>query len=143
MIKKILSVMFLFIMLLNSTVVRAEGLKYAEIFDPKQEKVVKVVQLNPEIHNMVASSIKNVDNIYAKSDPVTDDGYAIKIPLDPPVKVQRECLNALINEVYIIIPENDTPFFMVFENENKVLYFPFKGDINSLSKVLDFNLKGR
>lgn len=143
MIKKILSVMFLFVMLLNSTVVRAEGLKYAEIFDPKQEKVVKVVQLNPEIHNMVESFIKNVDNIYAKSEPLTDDGYAIKIPLDPAVNVQRQCLNALINEVYIIIPKNDTPFFMVFENEDKLLCFPFKGDINSLSKVLDFNLKGR
>ncbi|MBU3091726.1 hypothetical protein KPL35_06510 [Clostridium sp. CF011] len=143
MIKKTLSVMFLFIMLFNSTVVHAEGLKYAEIFDPKQGKVVKVVQLNPEIHNMVANFIKNVDNIYAKSDPLTDDGYAIKIPLDPPVKVQRECLNALINEVYIIIPESEAPFLMVFENENKLLCFPFKGDINSLSKVLDFNLKGK
>lgn len=143
MIKKILSVMFLSILLLNSTVVRAEGLKYVEIFDPKQEKVVKLVQLNPEIHNMVESFIKNVDNIYAKSDPLTDDGYAIRIPIDPAVKVQRKYLNALINEVYIIIPENDTPFFMVYENENKLLCFPFEGDINSLSKVLDFNLKGR
>ncbi|MBZ9609243.1 hypothetical protein G9F73_015740 [Clostridium estertheticum] len=140
MTKKILAIMFLFIMLLHSTMVRAEELKYIEIFDPKQQKVVKVVQLNPEIHNMVESFIKNVDNIYGKSNPLTNDGYAIRIPLYPAVKVQRECLNALVYEVYIIIPEKDPPFFMIFEDENRLLCFPFKGDINSLSKILDFKL---
>ena len=39
MIKKILVVMFLFIMILHSTVISAEGFKYAEIFDPKQDKL--------------------------------------------------------------------------------------------------------
>lgn len=81
-----------------------------------------------------------MNGIYGKNDPVTQDGYAIKIPLDPAVKVQGKWLNALINEVYIIIPENDPPFFMIFQNENKLSCFSFNGNIDTLSKVLDFNL---
>ncbi|MGV8982657.1 hypothetical protein [Clostridium sp.] len=138
--KKTIAIIFLFIMM-YSIVVSAEGFKYAEIFDPKQDKVVKVVQMNKKIHKIVSSSIKDVDVLYGKYNPLTDDGYAIKIPLYPAVKVQGKCLNALVNEVYIIIPENVPPFFMIFENSDKLLCFPFKGDIDKLSRALDFELK--
>jgi hypothetical protein len=141
MTKKVPVIMFLFIMLLYSKVVFAEGLKYVEIFDPKQNKVVKVIQLNTEIHNVVASWIKNINGIYGKSNPITDDGYAIKIPIDPAVYVHSKSLNAIVNEVYIIIPEEDPPFFMIFENESKLCCFPFNGNIDTLSEILKFNLK--
>ncbi|MBU3097943.1 MULTISPECIES: hypothetical protein [Clostridium] len=140
--KKILIIMSLFIMLLHSTVASAIGFKYVQIFDPKQDKVVKVVQLNDEIHNMVVSSIKDVDSLYAKNNPLTDDGYAIRVPIYPAVMVQGKCLNALVDNVFIIIPQHDAPFFMIFEDDNKLLCFPFKGNVNNLSKVLDFKLKG-
>ena len=139
--KKVSVVMALIIMFIHSTVIHAEQFKYVEIFDPKQEKVVKVIQLNAEIHNMIVKWIKDVDGIYGKNNPITDDGYAIRIPLDPAVKVQGKYLNALVNEVYIIIPENEAPFFMVFESEDKLSCFPFNGDIDKLSKVLNFKLK--
>ena len=141
MIKKIPVVIFLLIIIMSSKVIHAEGFKYVEIFDPKQAKVVKVVQLNTEINNMVSTWIKNIDGIYGKNNPVTEDGYAIKIPLNPSVKVQGKWLNTLVNEVYIILPENDPPFFMIFENKDKLSCFPFKGDVNTFSKILDFNLK--
>lgn len=139
--KKILIVMSLFIMLSHSTVASAIGFKYVQIFDPKQDKVVKVVQLNDEIHNMVVSSIKDVDSLYAKNNPLTDDGYAIRVPIYPAVMVQGKCLNALVDNVFIIIPQHDAPFFMIFEDDNKLLCFPFKGNVNNLSKILDFKLK--
>ncbi|MBZ9636855.1 hypothetical protein [Clostridium sp. FP1] len=141
MIKKTPVIIFLFIIIMHSIVISAEEFRYAEIFDPKQDKVVKVIQVNREIQNMVVSWIKDVDNIYGKSNPLTDDGYAIRIPLYPSVKVQGKCINALVNEVYIIIPENEPAFFMIFENENRLLCYPFRGDIDVLSKILDFKLE--
>ena len=141
MIKKIPIIALLLILFMSSTVVSAQEFNYVEIFNPKQDKVVKVVQLNTEIYNMGSTWIKNIDGIYGENDPVTEDGYAIKIPLNPAIKVDTNWLNALVNEVYIIIPENAPPFLMVFEDKNRLLCFPFNDDINKLSKVLDFNLK--
>jgi len=141
MLKKILVIIFLFIMIMKSVVISAEGFNFAEIFDPKQDKVVKVVQVNTKIHNMVGSWIKNVDDIYGKNNPLTDDGYAIRIPLYPSIKVSGKWVKTFVHEVYVIIPESEPPFFMIFENENRLLCFPFKGDIDELSKVLDFKLK--
>ena len=89
------------------------------------------------------SWVNGIDGVYGKNDPVKDDGYAIKIPLDPAIKVHTKLLNAIIDEVYIIIPKNNPPFFMIFENKDKLTCFPLHEDIDKLSKILDLNLKGK
>lgn len=140
MTKKIIVGLSFFVIFLHSMYVNAEGFKNVEIFDPKQDKVVKVVQSNQQIQDIITSWITNIEGLY-KNDPATDDGYVIKVPLDPAVKVNCESLNALVNEVFILIPENDPPCYLIFEDENKLLSFPFNGDINKLSNILAFKLK--
>ncbi len=140
MIKKLLVVLSFLVIFKQLIHVNAEGFKYVEIFDPKQGKVVKVVQSNPQIQDMITSWITNVEGLY-KNDPATDDGYAIRIPLNPFVKVNSKSLNALVSEVYILVPENNPPCYLIFEDANKLLSFPFNGDIELLSNILDFKLK--
>lgn len=116
---------------------------YAEIFDPKQNKVVKAVQMNPEIHAMVSGWIANIDGIYSRLNPVTDDGYAVKIPLEPAVDVHSKWISAAVSEVYIIIPEADPPFYLIFDDGKKATCYPFNGDVNMLSKALGFKLSAK
>lgn len=138
--KKILVMLFFIFLLLHTQYANAEDFKYVEIFDPKQDKVVKVVQSNPEIQNTIGSWIKNLQGIYGKNDPLTDDGYAIKVPLDPAIKVQSQSLSAIVNQVYIIIPKIESPFYIIFEDENKAVCYLFNGDIDILSNILHFKL---
>jgi hypothetical protein len=142
MIKKILIALSLIVILLTSIDVKAETFTYVEIFDPKQDKVVKVVQSNPQIQDMVTSWITNIEGIY-KNDPATDDGYVVKIPLDPIVKVNSKALKASVSEVFILIPEKDPPCYLIFEDENKSVLssFIFNGYIDRLSNILGFELK--
>ena len=137
--RKLVVILTFFFIFLNLIPVNAKDFKYIEIFDPKQDKVIKVIQSNPQIQDMITNWITNIEGLY-KNDPITDDGYAIRIPLDPIVKVNCTSLNALVSEVYIIIPENDPPFYLIFEEENKLLSLPFNGDIDKLSKLLNFKL---
>lgn len=139
MYKKLLIVLFFSFILMNIRHVNAQDFKYVEIFDPKQDKVVKVVQSNPKIQNMITNWLANIEGLY-KNDPATDDGYVVKIPLDPGIKVNCKYLNTLVSEVYILIPENEAPCYLIFDNENKLLSLAFNGDIDMLSKALDFNL---
>ncbi len=139
--KKILVVIAFIFLLLHTKYANAEDFKYVEIFDPKQDKVVKVVQSGTEIQNTIGSWIKNLQGIYGKNNPLTDDGYAIKVPLDPAIKVQSQSLSAIVNQVYIIIPKTEPPFFIIFEDENKVVCYSFNGDIDILSNILDFKLR--
>ena len=140
--RKLVVILSFFFIFLNSILVNAKDFKYIEIFDPKQDRVVKVIQSNPKIQDMITSWITNIEGLY-KNDPITDDGYAIKIPLDPIIKVNCKSLNALVSEVYILIPENDPPFYLIFEDENKLLSFPFNGNIDKLSKILGFKLNNK
>ena len=140
MIKKFLTTVVLLIIFLHPQAIRAEGHKYIEIFDPKQDKVVKVVQINKKINSMVVDWLNNIDGLYTKIDPIRDDGYVIRFPIDPAIQVENKWLKAIVKEVYLIIPENNQSFFMVFETENRLVCFPFTDKISTLSKILDFKL---
>jgi hypothetical protein len=144
MTRKLAISLCIFLLLFSSVHVKAQEFKYVEIFDPKKDKVVKLVQLNPEIQSLVAGWIKDIKSLYGGGiDPVTDDGYAVKVPLAPPLKVNNDCLKATVYEVFILVPENKPPFYMIFENETKLTCFAFNGDINKLSKALGFKLSRR
>ena len=141
--KKIILPCTVLLLLLYSINVYAQEVKNIEIFDPKQNKVVKIVKSNPQIQNMVRGWVMNIQGMCSKVDPVTDEGYAVKIPLDPAVKVRSKYLNATVNEVFLIIPEKDPPFFLIFEKENKLSCFLFNGNIDMLSSSLGFNLRNK
>lgn len=141
MIKRVLSILVLFIILLHPQMHHTEGYQQIEIFDPIQNKVVKVVEWNKDINDMVVSWINGIDGFYSGVDPIKDDGYAIRFPLNPSIQVQNQWLNTTVKEVYLIIPESNQPFFLVFETEDKLVSFPFKDDITELSNVLDFKLR--
>lgn len=140
MTKKLITILTFLFILINPLYVNAQNFKHIEIFDPKQNKVVKVVQSTLEIQNILSVWVKNVQDIYGKNDPVTDDGYAIKVPFDPAIKVNSKSLSAIVNEVYIIIPKTEPPFYIIFEDENKASCYSFNGDINMLSTLLNFKL---
>lgn len=138
MAKKVLAVLVLLIMLLPLIPIDVKASPCAEIYDPIQKRVVKSVQVNSEIYNMVTSWVRSIDNFYGKLSPIPLDGYKVRIPLDPAIEVNKKSLSAVVNEVYIIIPRDKLPFFIIYEDKNKPSYFKFHGDIDKLSKAMDF-----
>ncbi len=63
----------------------AEVYQQIEIINPVQEKVVKVVEWNKDINNMVVGWINGIDGSYSVNDPIKDDGYAMKFPINPSI----------------------------------------------------------
>lgn len=126
------------IVLLSSININAEEYRHIEIFSIDQGKVVKVVQSTSEIQKLATNYLQEIDGVYGKFNPIPNTGYAIRIPLEPSVKIQGKWLNTFVDEIIIMFPKNETPFLMVFENENKLVCFTFRGDTNILYKYLDF-----
>lgn len=141
MIQRFFTILILFIMILHPQVIHADNQEYIEIFDPQQNKVVEKVPLSEEINNMVADWIKDIAEIYTTVNPIRDDGYAIRFPLNPAIEMKNKWMNTTVEEIYLIIPEKDPSFLIVFETENKPVFFLFPGEIDKLSDVLDFQLK--
>lgn len=133
-------ILFIIIVFLIPISVKAEEFSYIEIFSIDEGKVIKVIQSNSEIESLVFNYLNAIDGIYSKFDPIPKEGYAIKLPLNPSLKIKNEWINCFVDRVIIMLPTKDNPFLMVFENDNKLVCFTFKGDINSLLKSLKLNL---
>jgi|SRR5690625_2959513 len=139
MIKKYLVVLILFSLLLSSAAFTAAGGR-VEIFDPKINMVVKKITMNTEVRKMVESWLKNIKEIHPLLSPIKDDGYAVRFTFLPQIYLENDLIKLSSNEVYLIIPEKDPPFFLIFNEENQPLCFKFPGNLDLLSKALSFTL---
>lgn len=113
-----------------------------EIYDIKRDKLIKTVQSNGEIENLVINYLQEIDGIYAKLNPIPKEGYAIKVPLKFPLILQNQHINSIVDETIIVLPKEEgiKAFFIIFEEGDKLMCFTFKGDIQVLLKRLHFKL---
>jgi len=137
------AIIILIIVLLTPINVNAEEVRNIEIFDITEGRVVKVVKLNSVIQKEVKEYLLGIVDVYAKSDPIPTKGYAIKIPLEPSIKIETKWINSVVDEVIIIFPDEEGPeqFLMIFEDENKLVCFTFVGNTKLLLKNLNFQIK--
>lgn len=139
--KKLFFILILSILILYPQISHGKSEKYIEIFDPHKNKVIKKVELNEEINDMVIKWIKEIDEIHPSINPIKDNGYAIKFPFESPVKVKNKWMDARVEEVYLVVPKEEAAFFVIFERENRPLFFLFPGEVDKLSEALDFQLR--
>ena len=148
MIRKILLLSISVFFLFNLFIVSAKSSTSIELFDIEKNEVIKVIPTNPKIQLEAEKIINEVDNIVKKLKPIPDKGYMIKIPLESSLLLENQWVYARIDEVIIIIPEvekpivpeDETPYLLIFDDENKSYFLTFKTKIDTLLNTLDFSL---
>ena len=139
MIRRILFSTISILFLCNLLLVSAESIKNIELLDIEKNKIV-TIQAKPNIQLEAEKIIKGINDVVKKINPIPNKGYMVKISLTPPLRLESKWVNALIDEVIIIIPENEKPYLLLFDDENKPYFFTFTTDIDSLLKTLNFPL---
>ncbi|MBM7869955.1 hypothetical protein JOC70_001425 [Clostridium pascui] len=139
-IKKIIAI--LAILFIFPATIYAKDYNDIEIYDIKKDKLIKTVQSNSEIENLVISYLQEIDGIYAKLNPIPKEGYAIKVSLESPLVLQNEWINDIVDQAIIVLPkeEGHKAFFIIFENEDKLMCFTFKGDVEQFLRKLKFKI---
>lgn len=137
--KILLSFIHIFL-LMNLFIVNAQSSSNVELLDIEKNEITKTVTTNPKIQLEAEIIIKEIDNVVKKLKPIPDKGYMIKIPLEPSHRVENKWIYALIDEVIIIIPKNEKPYLLLFDDENKSYFFTFDSKIDPLLNTLDFSL---
>ncbi|WP_143063826.1 hypothetical protein [Piscibacillus halophilus] len=122
---------------LSPSMVNAEEIN-VEIFDVETEQVVKTVSKTDDMQHEVERYIESIDDIFKGIDPVPEDGFMIKIPLDPVVKIDNEWLQSEVDTVIIIKPENEKPYLLLFDEENRPWVFLFETPIDELLSLVDY-----
>jgi len=120
--------------------VYAEDITNIEIFNITQGKVIKVLPSDSKFEKIATDYLKGIKGIYGKFNPIPNKGYAIRIPLESPVKIDEKWFDALINEVIIMFPDGEPPFLVVTDNESRLVCLGFQGNTDKLLKKLKLKL---
>jgi len=139
-VRKVLLSLIPIFFLFNLFIVSAQSITDIELLDIEKNKIIKTAQTNPKIQLEAGKIIKEIDNVVKKLNPIPDKGYMVKIPLGPSLPLENKWVNALVDEVIIIIPEDEKPYLLIFDDENKPYFFTFETKIDTLLNTLDFSL---
>ncbi|MUV38296.1 hypothetical protein JNUCC1_02134 [Lentibacillus sp. JNUCC-1] len=108
-----------------------------EVFDTVQGKVVFTASPSKQLQQEAGSFLQHLTDVYRDVSPLPNEGYMIRVPLNPPVEVNNQWIHELIDEVVILYSTEDNPYLLVFDQENQARFFTFEGDAASfLSHVL-------
>ncbi|MCC3357034.1 hypothetical protein [Bacillus sp. REN16] len=138
MIKKVL--VGIFVLQLISTHAVAETNQQVQIFDISQGKVIKYVEVTTDLQQEVEKFLEGISGVYAKYNPIPNQGFMIRIPLEPNIMVRSQWFDDLVDEVTIIFPKQENPYLMVFDDENNSYFLTFTGDTTKLLSLLNFDL---
>jgi hypothetical protein len=137
--KKIMIILFS-VVFLYSPSNNAQGIKNVELFDIQKDTVTQVVPSNTFFQKAAKEYLNGINGIFVKVKPIPNQGYMLKIPLEPSVQINNEWINDLVDEVIIIFTKDETPYLMVFDDENNPHFFHFKGNTNKLVKTFNLTL---
>jgi len=112
--------------------------RHIEIFDVCKGSVIKRIGLNSEIQGEAEKYLKSITGMYVRVKAIPDNGHIIKIPLEPPVKVQNKWLDEAVDELFVILPEETTPYLLVLDDKGRPLFYTFEGNVNVLLDNLNF-----
>ena len=74
--------------------------------------------LDPVIQKEAVQYAKAITGPFKNLNVVPKDGYMIKIPLSKPVSITNQWLHTTIDEVLILLPLNEKPYIMLYDDEN-------------------------
>jgi hypothetical protein len=139
MVRKII-IILLSVVFLYSPSNNAQGIKNIELFDIQKDMVTQVVPSNTFFQKAAKDYLNGINGIYVKVKPIPNQGYMIKIPLEPSIQINNEWINELVDEVIIILTKDEAPYLMVFDDENNPHFFHFQGNTDKLVKTFNLTL---
>lgn len=113
-----------------------------EIFDIEQEKVVKTVPNDAAIQKEAKKALEGISGMVVKVNPIPKKGFMIRIFLETAVTVRNEWLDQTVDRVILLFPTDEAPFLLVFDPEDRPLFFHYGGSEEKLLKLLDYKPSG-
>jgi hypothetical protein len=71
--------------------------------------------------------------------PLPSKGYIVKIPINPPLMVQNQFINAPVDNIFIIFTETEPPILLLLDEKGKPFVYNFSAKTDTLKKYLNFN----
>lgn len=123
---------------LTSSDTETQVTKCVEIFDINIGKVVKRVKSNRVIQSMSENYIREITGMYTKVKAIPDNGYIIRIPLEPAVNVKNRWIDHKVEELFVIFTEQVHPYLLVLDDDQRPFFYTFNGNTGDLLRELEY-----
>ena len=110
-----------------------------EVFDCKRNGRSKTI-FRFSYSKEAVQYAKSITGPFKNLNVVPKDGHMIKIPLSKPVSITNQWLQTTIDEVLILLPLNEKPYIMLYDDENNPHFYYVKGDPKGLLKEMNVKL---
>lgn len=134
---------FIFILMIFTFItlpqfVYAQDYMEVEIYNFDKQKIEKTVEVTPEIKKLAANYLSNINGVYGKFNPVPESGFGVKIPLEEPIKITNDFVNQEVDLVIVMFPKHESPFLILFEKNDNIMCYTFKGNTRKLLKLIKY-----
>jgi len=103
-----------------------------EIFDVKNEKVIKRIPNNKKIINEASNVLENLE-FYGRIHLNIKEGYMIKIPINK--IIINKWVNCKIREVIVILEPNQIPIVLLMNQNDKPYLFTTKYHLKYITEL--------
>jgi hypothetical protein len=110
-----------------------------QIFDVEKGRIVKKLKICAPIQAEAEKILNSVTGLYVKVKPLPPKGYIVKIPINPPLMVQNQFINAPVDNIFIIFTETEPPILLLLDENGKPFVYNFSAKTDTLKKYLNFN----
>lgn len=118
------------------TIVLAETNKQIEVFDCQKQTVIEKHSLRTDIQEKAIKYAQSITGVFTNFNATPKTGYMIKVPLSSQVVIQNRWIHTSIDEVVILLPEEEQPYIMIYDDENNPHFYYVKGDPETLLGTL-------
>jgi len=115
-----------------------DGQIFIEIFDIAKGEVIKKLESNESIQKEASSLLYSISGMVVKVKAFPEKGRIIKIPLKTPVSVENQYLDSIVDEIFLIIPEQGRPYLMILDYKGRPEFFNFEASIDKILSLIQY-----
>jgi len=98
--------------------------------------VVQKQSLDIEIQKEAIQYAQSITGAFKNLNVVPKTGHMIKVPLSKPVTITNQWIHTTIDEVLVLLPLNEKPYIMIYDDENNPHFYYVQGHPERLLKHL-------
>lgn len=111
---------------------------FIEVFDIAKGEVILKAESNESIQKEARNFLDSISGMVVKVKAFPEKGRIIKIPLGTSVYIENQYLNSLVNEIFLILPEQGRPYLMVLDYKGRPEFFNFETNPEKFLSLIQY-----
>ncbi|PWK16350.1 hypothetical protein [Tumebacillus permanentifrigoris] len=133
--KRVVTSLLLVVTLVSASPVQAAlEPEKIQVYDVKKQEVVKKIENTEQLQAEAKKWLGSITGPSPRVNMGADKGLLVKIPMDPPTRVDNEWLAAQITEINLILRPGDKPALLLYSDQNQAQVFEFTHDVTKFLK---------